>query len=318
MTTFSQAELDRMCRPPGQRLSDALREGGPAEVKAVYRLMENLIRDITDLYARWSAVTVGWLIDRHGYDGAARAFPVHELWPSDGVPHLTGTEAVMARDVLRGPDSATAADFATLADTGDEDAIVLRWQEIHAASYTAETLRRDTVTALLTLVNDTYGTEGLEDCLRYATDVIWAPRMGADLARAPEDRLRSWAEKMSVGHNGGVTVVEEPDRWVFTLDPCGSCGRQILDGRYRDPWRFGVVRGRHPVGFLREDITVYQAHVAMAHTIVPIERVGAPWPAMRCAGLAATPCELAIYRDPHTAGPEYYEQVGLTPRPTTH
>ncbi|MGB3437655.1 MAG: hypothetical protein WBA97_02785 [Actinophytocola sp.] len=313
MTTFDQAELDRMCRPPLDRLRDALHEGGAEEVRTTYTRMASLIRDITDLYARWSAVTVGWLIERHGYDAAAAAFPVHELWPSDGVPHLTGAAAQVARDVLGGPDSPTANAFAELAAAGDEQSILARWTEIHSACYTAETLRRDTVTALLTLVNSTYGTEGLHDCLRYATDVIWAPRMAGDLARPPEVRLASWAEKMSVGHNGGVSVVEEEDRWVFTLDPCGSCGRQILDGRYAAPWHLGVVGDRHPISFLRDDITVYQAHVAVAHTIVPIERVGAPWPAMRCAGLAATPCELVIYRDPHTAGPEYYTQVGATP-----
>jgi hypothetical protein len=307
-TSFTQAELDHLCRTPRERLRDALRDGGPDEVRRTYRAMEPVIRDITDLYARWSATTVLWLAERHGPDAAARAF--HALWPVG--PSMPATAAAIARDVLGGPSSPTAADFESLAGGGDEAAILARWTEIHDACYLAETHRRDTVTALLTVVNDEYGTEGLADCLRHATEVIWAPRMAADLARPPEQRVRSWAEKMAVGHNGGVSVREEPGRWVFTLDPCGSCGRQLLDGRYRPPWNFGIVRDPHPVGFLRPDITVYQAHVAMAHTIVPIERLGAPWPAMRCAGLAARPCELVIYRDPGYADDEFYEQVGLS------
>jgi hypothetical protein len=115
---------------------------------------------------------------------------------------------------------------------------------------------------------------------------------------------------MSVGHNGAVRVREYEDRWVFTLDPCGSCGRQILAGRYEPPWSFGVVEDGAPVGFLRPDTTVYQAHLAVVHTLVPIERIGAPWPAVSCAGLAGRPCELVLYRDPAETDERYFTQVG--------
>lgn len=96
------------------------------------------------------------------------------------------------------------------------------------------------------------------------------------------------------------------------LEPCASCGRQILTGRYAPPWDFGVVAPGHPVGFLRPDITVYQAHLAVAHTLVPIERNGAPWPAIACSGLGGGPCELVIYRDPARTDERYYAQVGAT------
>lgn len=297
---FTQPELDHLCRSPRRRMLEAHREG---HVVATFHAMAALIRDITDLYARWASATVLWLHDRHGLDAAA--LPVHELFPS-GMPAM----ARVARDVLTGTGSGAAAMLERAAADG-ESAVLACWDDIHAACYAAETVRRDAVTALLTVVNERYGPTGLEDCLRHATELIWVPRMHADLRRPPEVRLRAWAEKMAVGHNGGVGIVEEPDRWVFTLDPCGSCGRQILDGRYSPPWNFGVVAGRHPVGFLRSDITVYQAHLAVAHTIVPTERLGTPWPAMLCAGLAARPCELAIYKADAPTHRAYYEQVGL-------
>jgi hypothetical protein len=117
---------------------------------------------------------------------------------------------------------------------------------------------------------------------------------------------------MSIGHNGAVRITERTDRWVFTLDPCGSCGRQILSGRYAPPWNFGLVAAGARTGFRRDDITVYQAHLAVAHTLVPIERTGSPWPAISCAGLAAQPCELVIFRDLAATDDSYYEQVGMS------
>lgn len=44
----------------------------------------------------------------------------------------------------------------------------------------------------------------------------------------------------------------------------------------------------------------------MAHTLVPIERTGAPWPTIPCSGLGGSPCELVIYRDPARTDERYY------------
>jgi hypothetical protein len=286
---FTRAELDELCLPPTERLRRAA-VGGPAAVESAFRAMTVHLRDIATLYARWSAVTVQWLHSTHGVDAAARCFPVTELWPPS-VVLPTDRQAALAQDVLGGSGSRS---LALLAEASGPSELVARWEEIHAACYLVETLRRDTVTAYLTLVNAEYGADGLEACLRYATDIIWMPRMALDLAQPPPTRLRAWAEKMAVGHNGSVHVTEHADRWVLTLDPCGSCGRQILAGRYAPPWNFGIVADGHPVGFHRPDITVYQAHIAVAHSIVPIERTGAEWPAIQCAGLTARPCHLTI------------------------
>lgn len=171
-------------------------------------------------------------------------------------------------------------------------------------------MRRDELTARLTLVHERYGADALEACLRDAADQIWAPRMAADLAGPPRERIRNWVEKMAIGHAGAVSVREDAGGWIITLDPCGSCGEQVRTGRYEPPWNFGMVEPGHRIAFGRSDITVYQAHLAVAHTLVPIERTGAPWPAIRCAGRAGRACELLLYRDPASTPPEFYTQVG--------
>ena len=311
MPDFSQTELDWLCRGPQERLAEALATGSPAEVLTTFRRMTGQIRGIADLYVQWSVATLGWIHERHGLAAAGDAAMFTELWPAGQADHLDADQLDLVRSALRGTDDDLDQRILAVAAGGGRSEVLALWSLVHQACDLAEQLRRDAVTAQLTLVNDRYGADGLEACLRHAADLIWIPRMEADLACLPADRVRSWAEKMSIGHNGAVRITERTDRWVFTLDPCGSCGRQILSGRYAPPWNFGLVAAGARTGFRRDDITVYQAHLAVAHTLMPIERTGSPWPAISCAGLAAQPCELVIFRDPAATDDSYYAQVGM-------
>jgi hypothetical protein len=311
MPDFTQQELDWLCRGSRERLAEALATGSPDTVLSTFQRMTALVRGIADLYAQWSVATLGWLHERHGLAAAGDAAMFTELMPAGAAGHLEAGQLEIVRSVLRGRDDSTDQRVLAVAAGGALDELRALWSQVHQACDQAEQLRRDAVTAQLTLVSDRYGAAGLEECLRHAADLIWVPRMEADLACCPADRVRSWAEKMSVGHNGAVRVTEHADRWVFELNPCGSCGRQVLSGRYAPPWSFGLVPAGARAGFLRNDITVYQAHLAVAHALVPIERTGAPWPAVTCAGLAGGPCELVIFRDPAATDDRYYEQVGV-------
>lgn len=311
MPDFTQEELDWLCRGPQARLAEAVATGSPDTVLGTFRHMAGLIRGIADLYLRWSVATLGWLHERHGLAAAGDAAMFTELWPAGAAPVLDAGQLDIVRSILR--DGGDGLDQRILdAARGGLEQVVKFWTDVHEACDVAEQLRRDAVTAQLTLVSERYGADGLEDCLRHAVDLIWIPRMEADLTCAPADRVRGWAEKMSIGHNGAVRITEHLDRWVFTLDPCGSCGRQILSGRYQSPWNFGLVPPGARTGFLRDDITVYQSHLAVAHGLVPIERTGAPWPAISCAGLAARPCDLVIFRDPAATYDSFYAQVGMS------
>jgi hypothetical protein len=308
------AELARLCRGPHDRLTDAFAEGGAPAARECFVRMVELVHDIAALYANWCTATTDWLLRTHGFAAAAAVFPVAELLPAGPETSLRPAQLPIVRAVYRSADfPADKADLdARIAAAADPAAFIALWDEVHEALDGAEILRRDAATALVTMVHRRYGPDGLEDCLRHATELVWRPRMEADLGRPALVRLRAWAEKMSVGHNGSIRIRREPDGWVLVLDPCGSCGRQLLTGRYREPWNFAVVDPGHRVGFLRDDITVYQSHLAVAHTMVPIETTGAPWPAMACAGLAARPCELVLYRDPAKTDERFYAQVGMT------
>src|SRR6476661_8870491 len=81
MSDLSADELVHICRGPHERLVEALDSRPPHEVASEFLRLLALVRDIADLYARWSVVTLGWLHERHGLDAAAGAAAVHELWP---------------------------------------------------------------------------------------------------------------------------------------------------------------------------------------------------------------------------------------------
>jgi hypothetical protein len=317
MPLFSRQELDRLCRPPEQRLRSALRDGTAEDVLACFRRMLSFGRGLNDLYGDWSVTVLCWLRERHGVRAAGEAAFFHEMWPADTAPSLNEEQLAFTRSVLRDEDGEELDRqvlrlAAAAAASGDPRELLAFWQRVHGACDRATILRRDALTAQLTLVNGRYGSDEYEDCLRYTAEILFVPRMEHDLGLPPRERLANWAERMSAGLNGAVHIEEFEDRWVLWLDPCGSCGRQVLDRRYEPPWNFGLVQDGVAIGFGRPDITVYQAHLAVMHTLVPIERTGAPWPAIACRGLTPGPCELALYKDPGGTAERFYSQVGLS------
>lgn len=71
-------------------------------------------------------------------------------------------------------------------------------------------------------------------------------------------------------HCADFRVHEEDDRFVFTLDPCGSGGRLYRGQTWRDLFRYGrplapTVAGPHPIVFMRTDAPVYCSHCAASN-----------------------------------------------------
>jgi hypothetical protein len=138
------------------------------------------------------------------------------------------------------------------------------------------------------------------------------PWMMEDITHDPQERIRSWITLL-LGNFAKIRVEEDDEKFTIFQDPCGSCGRQIRDGCYKPPLNLAVVKEKHPITFNSGEVTVYQAHLAVMHTIMPIERIGAPWPAIVCPkGATGGPCRIFMYKNPRAAAPEHYAMVGLT------
>jgi len=119
---------------------------------------------------------------------------------------------------------------------------------------------------------------------------------------------------------GGMTFIEEDDRWGFRFDPCGSGGRVIRDdttgGRPRPavPLSLAVTTRPHDWSFGQAGVQAYCVHCCLLNMVMPIDRLGYPtrvidpptWPAAR----SGAPCTWWVYKDPARVPDEVYQRVG--------
>jgi hypothetical protein len=101
------------------------------------------------------------------------------------------------------------------------------------------------------------------------------------------------------GHFTRFTLQEDESKFTIVQDPCGSCTRQILQGRYEPPVSLAVVKERHLVTQGRGDTPVYRAHIPVMHQSLPRDQLGVPWPVNLCPpGMGTGPCRILLYKDP--------------------
>ena len=127
-------------------------------------------------------------------------------------------------------------------------------------------------------------------------------------------------------HCADFRVHEEEDRFVFTLDPCGSGGRLFRGQMWRDLFRYGqplspIVPGPHPIVFMRRDAPSYCSHCAAsnrtqlsraADRTVPLFFV-IDGTAQQQPGM---PCRTYVYKkdaDRRRIEARLFEMVGLAP-----
>lgn len=72
-------------------------------------------------------------------------------------------------------------------------------------------------------------------------------------------------------HCATIRVHEEDDRFVLTLDPCGSGGRLLRGEMWRDMFHYGktplarLIEEPHPIDFMRKDAPAYCTHCAASN-----------------------------------------------------
>jgi hypothetical protein len=154
------------------------------------------------------------------------------------------------------------------------------------------------VCVLLSHVYRTGGIDALHDSLRDTGEHLLLSWMPHDVAQSPAKRIRSWA-KMIKGNFASIQIAEDDEKFVITQNPCGTCGRQILERGYPGPLDLAVVTEDDELTFGHGGIPIYRTHISVLHVELPEERRGTPWPVVRCpAGLGAAPCRIFLFKDP--------------------
>lgn len=301
---FGQEELDAICRPPREQMAAALAAGDADAAKQKYAELEDAFLAFHDIYYNWVALGQQFIYEEYGHDGLAKAVPISAVL----VEALKLDMSV--GEVLNCSKSAKER-MNALIDAGNTEETLKYYDYLEKGFRDIHDLYREWTSLLLSHVYREYGIDALEKCLRDSSDKRWMPWMMDDITQSIEQRLRGWVTLL-LGNFATLRLEEDDEKFTFYQDPCGSCGRQIRQGCHKPPLNLAIVKEKHPITFMEGEVTVYQAHIAVMHTIMPIERIGAPWPAIKCEkGATGGPCEIYMYKDPKTAAPEHYAMVGM-------
>ncbi|HMM77268.1 MAG TPA: hypothetical protein PJ986_16295 [Gammaproteobacteria bacterium] len=309
---FTQAELDALCRPPRDQMLAVLADGDGAAVKAKYAALEDAFLLFHQVYHRWVALEQAFLYERYGHEGLYKAVSINPI-----ALHAMRMEMTPA-ELLQGSRSAKD-EMNGLIDAGDAVAIMRRYDELERGFRNVHDLYREWLSLLLSHVYREYGIDALEQCLRHSSGARWMPWMMEEVETDARVRIVNWTALM-LANFASFRLEEDDEKFTLHQDPCGSCGRQIRMGCHELPLDLAIVKEKHPITFNEGNVTVYQTHLAVMHTIMPIERIGAPWPAIRCpAGATGGPCRIVLFKNAKTAAAEDYERVGLRkPKTAAH
>ena len=157
----------------------------------------------------------------------------------------------------------------------------------------------DRVSVLLSHVYRTHGVDGLERSLRFTGRDFLLPWMPYDIQHPARRRLRVWVEtaKGNMSTIGGIE--EDDEKFTITMDPCGSCGRQVAEREFPGPYDLAVIAEDSPLSFGHGGTSVYRSHVAVIHHLIPLEQRGVPWPVINCPGpRQGGPCRTFLFKDP--------------------
>lgn len=176
------------------------------------------------------------------------------------------------------------------------------------------------VQSLLADIAARFGEEAVRETVTLAYEHIWRPRYERWGRMSPEERLQLSVEGMRGGHlsgprrRGDVGVADEGDRYVMSLDPCGSCG--VLRRGDPDSGRPGQApdgnRVAHPWTWWRTGMSWYSVHSPIALEFIQMSAGGPPLRPMEDCDLPDRPCRWFIYKDPAVVRRVHYERMGFT------
>ncbi|MFI5910994.1 hypothetical protein [Dactylosporangium sp. NPDC051541] len=282
---FTDEELRELSRSPRARLERAT---APASMRDELAALEREHLGQRDRYLDWVSTILATAAERHGPPGlrllTKRTLVFFAAYP--------GVEPVLAE-----PPPPMAGEVAAAADIERALAIFDRRE---AEWRSVIDVLRDWLSALLSEVYSQWGPDELEAFHRRRGEDSLRGLM-ADIERPAEERLLNLVRLLR-GHFTELEVSQDDEKFTIVQDPCGTCARQVLDGRFAAGLGLAVVADEHPVTWGGRPTTIYRTHVPIWHVEMARERIGAPWPVNLCpSGLDGGACTILLYKNPSDA-----------------
>jgi hypothetical protein len=177
------------------------------------------------------------------------------------------------------------------------------------------------VQEVLSEIAGRFGEDAVRESVTLAYEHIWKPRYARWGEMTPELRLQLSVEGMRGGHlsgprrRGDVGVNDEGDRYVMSLDPCGSCG--VLrrgdpeSGRPAHP--SATNQEPHPWTQYRTGMSWYSVHSMIALEHIQMAEGQPPLRPLEDCDLPDRPCRWFIYKDVTKPRRIHYERQGFLP-----
>jgi len=168
-----------------------------------------------------------------------------------------------------------------------------------------------------------FGEGAILESVTQAYEHIWKPRYERWAEMSPELRLQLSVEGMRGGHlsgprkRGDVGVSDEGDRYVMSLDPCGSCGvlRRGDPDSGRPPHPSATNQEPHPWTQGRIGMSWYSVHSMIALEHIQMSEGKPPLRPLEDCDLPDRPCRWFIYKDATRTRRVHYERQGFEPPP---
>lgn len=174
---------------------------------------------------------------------------------------------------------------------------------------------------VLSEIAGSYGEDAIREVVTLAYEHIWKPRYELWPKMSPEERLQLSVEGMRGGHlsgprhRGDVGVSDEGDRFVMSLDPCGSCGvlRRGDPDSGRAPHQPASNQEPHAWTQRRTGMGWYSVHSMIALEYIQMADGQPPLRPLEDCDMPDRPCRWFIYKDVTKPRAIHYERQGFTP-----
>lgn len=173
-----------------------------------------------------------------------------------------------------------------------------------------------------------YGEEEIPLMLRYAFGVLGKSVYKASATTTLEDIILRSAE-LNRSHRAGpketghLDISEDEDRYVMSLNPCGSGGRMRRGGgpdgnpsRTEPPFNLGKTSKPYPWSWSKAGVPYYCVHCCVWNEQLSIEAVGYPIRVTDYCKDPDKPCGFIFYKDPHKIPEHYFTRVGKKKDPS--
>jgi len=192
----------------------------------------------------------------------------------------------------------------TSIDAGDKERAKKLTRQMHREFLSLHDIYRDWIASLLSFIGRRYGDEAVHNALQEYFDMLMQ-----SLGKAYADQdLRRMAEMAAAGLRGHLhpfEVEEDEEKFTFVLNPCGSGGRLMVEGKYGPPCNFFKIQKAQEMTFQQQDFPVYCSH-CFFQNIGPTKAGNSPLPiVVPPKQMGKEPCRAYLYKDPSRCPEEY-------------